>query len=141
MVESLSSRIKTLEDTNLQNRVNDLEAKLDEALRELKEQRSDLVLLDKAAEVLYAQNKQLESRPLAGRVVAYGAPSLPEHLKRKHGDSEEADAPERPTKIFVTPGLAPGTRQWVEEGPSGLKIHTQTGLEPLEAAYRREFGQ
>lgn len=142
MVESLSSRVKTLEDTNLRNRVNDLEARMDEAQRELKEQRSDLVLLDKAAEVLYAQNKQLESRPLAGRVVAYGAPSLPEHLKRKHGNSEEADAPqERPTKIFITPGLAPGTRQWVEEGPSGLKIHTQTGLEPLEAAYRREFGQ
>ena len=142
IVESLSSRMKALESADPQNRVNELEAKMDAALRELKEQRNDLVLLDKAAEVLYAQNKQLESRPLAGRVVAFGAPSLPDQLKRKHGDNEETNAQqERPTKIFVTPGLAPGTRQWVEEGPNGLKIHTRTGLEPMAAAYRREMGR
>ena len=139
-VESLSTRIKTLEDARLQDRINELEAKMDAALGELKEQRNDLNLLDKAAEVLYAQNKQLESRPLAGRVIAYGTPSLPEHLKRKHDDNEGNASGERPTKIFITPGLAPGTRQWVEEGPSGLKIHTQTGLEPLAAAYRRVLG-
>ena len=139
-VENPSSRIESLEDMRLQNRINEMEAKLDAALGELKEQRNDLNMLDKAAEVLYAQNKQLESRPLAGRVVAFGTPSLPEHIKRKHDDNEANAPQERPTKIFLTPGLAPGTQQWVEEGPSGLKIHTQTGLEPLVAVYKRELG-